>query len=147
MSDDRRNPGGSGHRSTSDQDITAIINGDADRLVREAEKLGAALQAQKLTTNQIRNIFGTVRRIEMNWPEIPKDEADRQRVIRAQRDLVLLKPKMAYQAKRERGRAVQMLTHVLSTAIDQVGKDRTKFQHFVDFFEAILAYHKAYGGN
>ena len=147
MSDDRRNPGGSGHRSTSDQDITAIINGDADRLVREAEKLGAALQAQKLTTNQIRNIFGTVRRIEMNWPEIPKDEADRQRVIRAQRDLVLLKPKMAYQAKRERGRAVQMLTDVLSTAIDQVGKDRTKFQHFVDFFEAILAYHKAYGGN
>ena len=147
MSDDRRNPGGSGHRSTSDQDITAIINGDADRLVREAEKLGAALQAQKLTTNQIRNIFGTVRRIEMNWPEIPKDEADRQRVIRAQRDLVLLKPKMAYQAKRERGRAVQMLTDVLSTAIDQVGKDRTKFQYFVDFFEAILAYHKAYGGN
>jgi len=113
----------------------------------EAEKLGASLKDQRLTTNQIRNIFGTVRRIEMNWPEKPKDEVDRQRAITAQRELLLLKPKMAYQAKRERGKGVQMLTDVLSDAIDLVGKDRKRFQHFVDFFEAILAYHKAHGGN
>ncbi|HEY73859.1 MAG: type III-A CRISPR-associated protein Csm2 [Chloroflexi bacterium] len=124
-----------------------VVQGDAATLVAEAEELGKQLVQQRLSTSQIRNIFGTVRRIEMNWPERPQDEAERQRVTKSQRELLLLKPKMAYQAKRERGRGVGMLTDVLSEAIDLVGKDRTKFQHFVDFFEAILAYHKAHGGN
>ena len=128
-------------------DLQAIIvDGDAKVTVEEAQALGESL-ARQLTTSQIRNIFGTVRRIEMNWPEEPQTEPEQQRATRAQRELLLLKPKMAYQAKRERGRGVAMLTDVLSDAIDLVGDDRQKFQHFVDFFEAILAYHKAYGGN
>ena len=143
MSYDQRQRGGSARLSVSERDIAAIIDGDVEKLVVEAEKLGASLKDQKLTTNQIRNIFGTVRRIEMNWPENASEEQAR----RAHRDLLLLKPKMAYQAKRERGRGMQMLTDVLSEAIDLVGKDWQKFQHFVDFFEAILAYHKAHGGN
>ena len=124
-----------------------IVQGDAATLVTEAEELGKQLFQQRLSTNQIRNIFGTVRRIEMNWPERPQDEAERQRITKAQRELLLLKPKMAYQAKRERSRGVGMLTDVLTQAIDLVEGDRSRFQHFVDFFEAILAYHKAHGGN
>jgi CRISPR-associated protein Csm2 len=58
---------------------------------------------------------------------------------------------MAYQAKRERGKGVQTLTDVLAEAIDLIDIDqeeaREQFQHFVDFFEAVLAYHKAHGGN
>ena len=123
-----------------------IVEGNAKTTVEEAEALGKDL-ARQLSTNQIRNIFGTVRRIEMNWPAEPKDKADHQRAVQAQRELLLLKPKMAYQAKRERGQGVRMLTDVLTQAIDLVGDDRTKFQYFVDFFEAILAYHKAHGGN
>jgi CRISPR-associated protein Csm2 len=123
-----------------------IIGGDAGVTVEQAEALGKDL-ARQLSTNQIRNIFGTVRRIEMNWPEKPKTDAERERARKAQRELLLLKPKMAYQAKRERGRGVQQLTEVLSEAIDLVQGDRKKFQNFVDFFEAILAYHKAHGGN
>jgi CRISPR-associated protein Csm2 len=124
-----------------------IKHGDAEATVKQAEALGKRLVSERLTTNQIRNIFGTVRRIEMNWPEKPESEADHQRVVKAQRELVLLKPKMAYQAKRERGKGVGTLTDVLTDAIDLVENDRTRFQHFVDFFEAILAYHKAQGGN
>ena len=125
-------------------DLNAIITeGDAKTLVAQAETLGKQLAQQRLTTNQIRNIFGMVRRIEMNWPEGASEIQAR----KAHRDLLLLKPKMAYQAKRERGKGVQELTDVLSDAIDLVGENRQKFQHFVDFFEAVLAYHKAYGGN
>jgi CRISPR-associated protein Csm2 len=128
-------------------DLQAIIvKGDAQVTVEQARALGESL-ARQLTTSQIRNIFGTVRRIEMNWPEEARNDAEQQRAARAQRELLLLKPKMAYQAKRERGRGVAMLTDVLSDAIDLVGDERQNFQHFVDFFEAILAYHKAYGGN
>ena len=130
------------------QDI--IVACDAQVTVQEAEALGKDL-ARKLSTNQIRNIFGTVRRIEMNWPERPKDDAERQSAAQAQRELLLLKPKMAYQAKRERGKGVQTLTDVLAEAIDLIDIDqeeaREQFQHFVDFFEAVLAYHKAHGGN
>ena len=128
-------------------ELNAIVaRGDTQTLVAEAETLGKGL-ARQLSTNQIRNIFGAVRRIEMNWPEHPQSQADEERARKARRELLLLKPKMAYQARRERGRGVQELTDVLSQAIDFVGDDRAKFQHFVDFFEAILAYHKAYGGN
>ena len=128
-------------------DLNAIVTeGDAKMLVVQADAMGRQLSRQ-LTTSQIRNIFGTVRRIEMNWPEHPQSDADRERARKAQRELLLLKPKMAYQARRARGRGVKELTDVLGNAVDLVGDDRTRFQNFVDFFEAILAYHKAYGGN
>jgi CRISPR-associated protein Csm2 len=48
---------------------------------------------------------------------------------------------------------VQELVDVLNPALDAVvaEKDVSKqdacFQRFVEFFEAILAYHKSYGGN
>ena len=59
--------------------------------------------------------------------------------------LLMLKPKLAYAAKRHGG-GVDTLKEVLTQAIDRVGNDQKKFNRFVDFFEAILAYHKAYGG-
>jgi len=123
-----------------------IVEGDAQRTVEQAEALGRNL-ARQLSTSQIRSIFGTVRRIEMSWPEAPADEAERHLAEQARRELLLLKPKMAYQAKRERGQGVKALTDVLSDAIDLVEGERQRFQHFVDFFEATLAYHKAHGGN
>ena len=129
------------------EDLIAIVQkGDAKVTVEQGELLGQRL-ARQLSTNQIRNIFGTVRRIEMNWPENANTDAQRARVSRAQRELILLKPKMAYQAKRERGQGVKELTDVLGEAIDLVENDHGQFHHFVDFFECILAYHKAYGGN
>ena len=75
-----------------------IVESDAELTVQEAKALGKKLanNPYKLSTNQIRNIFGTVRRIEMNWPE---SGGDADRVRKAQRELLLLKPKMAYQAK------------------------------------------------
>jgi CRISPR-associated protein Csm2 len=104
--------------------------------VKCAEEIGQAL-ARQLNTSQIRAIFGEVRRIEGDWKIDPK---------RANRSLILLKPKMAYRAKKERGRGVDDLVSVLSPAIDHVQGNADNFARFVDFFEAILAYHKAYGG-
>lgn len=124
-------------------DILAAIITDPDStqtLVEWAEKLGAIFKSLQLTTSQIRNIFGTVRQLEMSWTL--KDSVDERR--EATRRLLLLKPRLAYQSKREK--AVEGLEKVLSAAIDQVGSSRNNFQRFVDFFEAILAYHTAAGG-
>lgn len=130
-------------------DLRMIITdpNSAELLVKSADKLGQELKGMKLTTSQIRALFGEVRQIEAEWGM--GEEARR----RALRRLILLKPKMAYRARRERGRGVQELINVLQPALDEVVREKDtqkqdgNFSRFVEFFEAILAYHKAYGGN
>lgn len=128
----------------SDAEIRTIItdpNG-MELLVKKAKELGDDLYKNQMTTAQIRALFGEVRQIEAEWGT--KAEAYRR--------LVLLKPKLAYRARKERGRAVKMLTDVLDKALDviiantDVAKRDASFRHFVEFFEAVLAYHQAAGG-
>ncbi|HIC96184.1 TPA: type III-A CRISPR-associated protein Csm2 [Candidatus Bipolaricaulota bacterium] len=111
-------------------DIKRAIEGDAEKLVTTAQEIGHYLARQRLSTSQIRNIFGEVKRMEASG-------YDRSR-------LILLKPRLAYAAGRHGG-AVKDLRDVLVTAIDAVD-DAKKFGYFVNFFEAILAYHREAGG-
>lgn len=127
---------------------TIITDPDgAELMVKQADSLAADLQRAGLATNQIRALFGEVRQIQAQWRMGEKQQA------LARRRLILLKPKMAYRAKRERKKAVEDLVGVLDPALDMViaAKDKELqtiyFGNFVDFFEAILAYHKAHGGN
>ncbi len=119
----------------------------AETLVKCADQLGKSLKDSGLTTSQIRALFGEVRQIEAQWQMGDKSRQQ------AARRLILLKPKMAYRARKERGRAVQELVGVLDPALDEVihehdlHKQDANFRRFVEFLEAILAYHKAYGGN
>lgn len=124
-----------------------IVEGDVSVLIEAAKRIGAELARRQLTTNQIRNFFGEVRRIEMNWRT---DSA--QAASSAYRKVVLLQPKLAYQVRRERNRGLEQLQEVLDPCIDVIRKApppqrKPYFDHFVDFFEAILAYHKFAGGN
>jgi CRISPR-associated protein Csm2 len=149
------------HQSTSakrpsEQDLRAIITdpAGAETLVTWADQLGRSLKNQGLATSQIRALFGEVRQIQAEW-------AIERRRDHAVRRLILLKPKMAYRARKERGRAVEELVSVLDPALDLVvsapprgdqapgagNNQDDNFQRFVEFFEAILAYHKSYGGN
>ncbi len=115
------------------QQVQQAIREGGKPLVDAAEKLGKHLVSRELTTSQIRNIYGMVKRMEMRGFDV--------------HEFVLLKPKLAYTAKRARDRGgAEDLKTVLIWAIDEVGSDASKFQRFVDFFEAILAYHKAEGG-
>nr|PZN20513.1 MAG: type III-A CRISPR-associated protein Csm2 [Chloroflexota bacterium] len=115
-----------------------IVDGDNETLVAQAERVGSEL-ARQLTTSQIRGIFGSVRRIELDWRNAERRAA-------AQREFALLQPRLAYQARKERGRGVEELRDVLTPAMRMVGADEQRFRNFVDFFEAILAYHRAAGG-
>ncbi|PWH15967.1 MAG: type III-A CRISPR-associated protein Csm2 [Ardenticatenia bacterium] len=137
----------------SDAELRTIItdpNG-AETLVRWADRIGKGLKDSGLTTSQIRALFGEVRQIQAEWT-IHRSKALRR--------LILLKPKMAYRARKERGKAVGDLVSVLQPALDLVVKAKPKtpsednpnnqddnYQRFAEFFEAILAYHKAYGGD
>jgi CRISPR-associated protein Csm2 len=127
------------------QEIQQIItNPDhADLIVKYADMLGNEL-SRILNTAQIRALFGEVRQIE---GQMSVDHR------KAWRRLHLLKPKMAYRVRRAQGAGVRGLVDVLNPAVDEVLKAKDQdtqqmyFKHFVEFFEAILAYHKFYGGN
>lgn len=117
-----------------------IADGDPETLVKWAEEIGKAI-AQRVTTSQIRNVFGTARQIQLRWPNDPGG---------AYRDAVLLRPKLSYFAKRE-GRGMEDLRQVLAPALEMVSQgpaaeQQVRFNRFMDFFEAIVAFHKAYGG-
>lgn len=129
-------------------DIKAIIcDAKATKmLVEKADDFGKHLKGNNLTTSQIRAIFGEVRQIQAQWN---MGGENRQTAVKR---LFLLKPKMAYRARKEQGYAVKDLVDVLDPALNEVVSETNdveqnkKFTRFVEFFEAILAYHKAYGG-
>lgn len=110
-------------------DIPEIIEKGGEPLVAAAESLGRKL-ARNLKTAQIRKVYGAVKKIQMS------EEFNRN-------ELIMLKPKLAYAAARKS--EVEDLKDVLTQAINEVDNTH-KFKNFVDFFEAILAYHRAFGG-
>lgn len=102
-----------------------------------AEKFGEYLAKNQLTTSQIRNIYGEVKRIE------GKSSSE------AKKDFLMLRPKMAYASKRAGGRGIEAFKDVMDLAHLAVLENEDfedNFKNFCDFFEAVLAYHKAYGG-
>ena len=128
------------------EDVKKIIQSDdAEKLVECAENIGRGLARNEgLATSQIRSLFSEVKQIEGSIQGSDKLSPQNRR------RLVLLKPKLVYQARRQvesrKGNGVTKLEQVLRPAIDSVGDNVDYFRHFVDFFEAILAYHKAAGG-
>ncbi len=129
--------------------ITENTTESTQELIKVAETIGQRL-ARHITTSQIRNIFGTVRAIEQ---DVKTSDDDEPLPLHVQRELQMLRPKLAYQYGRVQGyddapdkAAIGALTKILSDAISLVGADTKRFRNFVDFFEAILAYHRRYGG-
>ena len=97
-------------------------------LVDNADKLGRYLNNQNISTSQIRNVFFEIKNIDFD-----KGGPYKLNIARA---------KLAYIAGKHQN--VKDLKEVLDEAIKKVSGDRTKFNRFLDFFEAIVAYHRSY---
>lgn len=102
----------------------------------------------RLSTSQIRNVFGEIKRIQLRVAgEASKLSANKT-------DFLLLKPKIAYAAARagktEENHGALKFKKIMTQAHNEVklgtAGDLKRFENFCDFIEAILAYHKAYGG-
>lgn len=93
---------------------------------------------EALTTSQIRNIYGEIQRLKMKG----YNEAS----------LLLLKPRLAYSTERKGTQGSKEFRQVIEKALDEVlkGNDenekKVRFENFANFFEAILAYHRSFGG-
>ncbi len=130
----------------SPQWIKSGLNTEA---IKFAEEFGKSLSNRRLSTSQIRNIFGEVRRIQQKGVTNTSFDSE----------VLLLKPKLSYARARIGGMnpkasdAARDLESVLVPAIDAIFQDAAdvkqkfqRFENFANFFEAILAYHRAHGG-
>lgn len=130
---------------------TSIIEkGDSKLLVVVGEAMGLYLKAQRISSSQLRNIFGYAKRIDEEVKNTSEPLSGD--VVRK---LLLLSPKLAYVAGRmmkknnsesDESRALKMLRDVFDRCVEKIGTDAAKFKRFMDLFEVILSYHKFYGG-
>ncbi|ACX73006.1 CRISPR-associated protein, Csm2 family [Methanocaldococcus vulcanius M7] len=123
--------------------ILNIKNDNAKTVIDIAEKW--AKEFNEIPSSKMRDFYDYVLRIkenEENW----------------YKDLVLLKPKLAYNYGKEPSKfdrrtrqetnkkkiALKLLMDRFSKLIDAINNDKEKFKNFKTFFEALVAYHKIY---
>ncbi|MEP0861577.1 MAG: type III-A CRISPR-associated protein Csm2 [Ignavibacterium sp.] len=103
-----------------------------------SEFFGRYLVRLDLSTSQIRNVYGDVMRLKMKGFN--------------PNELMLLKPRLAYTTERKGTDGSRKFREKIENALDKVifsedkSKQETRFQNFANFFEAILAYHRSFGG-
>ena len=120
--------------------ITQGINNDAVEWARSfGEDLATQSNGQKpMTTSQLRRFFGEVKRIDADFTT-------------NQHFISMLRPMLAYAAGRDSGtklttfqKTIDPVLGIIDTANDN--QKKACFKYFVNLFDAIVEYHKFYGG-
>ena len=89
-----------------------------------------------LSKAQIRNVFGEIKRIQLKGIDKPEGRSA----------FLLLKPKVAYAEGRNRTKGLTLFKKIFDKGWQYAGKSQATYNNFCALLEAILAYHKAYGG-
>lgn len=111
-----------------------ITNNATSELVEYAENAGKFMAENNLTNSKIRSIYGEIKRIQMGDFEKEKSA------------FYLLKPKVAYALGRdENNQGLKLFKLIFDKAWADVSNQKS-YQNFCNFIEAILAYHRAIGG-
>lgn len=96
---------------------------------------------RSVTTSQLRNIFSEIKRIELKADASNYDWSP---------DFFMLRAKIAYNTARvvqkKKDTHFIELRQILEDAHSKVGSNKENLKRFSSFFEAIIAYHKVYGG-
>lgn len=111
-----------------------IKTGANKSMVDFADKAGEFMAKKGLTNSKIRSIYGEIKRIQMG--EFEKEKSS----------FYLLKPKVAYALGRDmQNIGLKKFKEIFDKCFDDV-TDQKSYLNFCNLLEAILAYHKAYGG-
>ena len=98
---------------------------------------GSSLARSNVKMTQLRKFFSELKRIEADFE-------------RLNNRIIFLDPQLAYAAaradKNEAKNKLKELHNALSPLIRSINEDKNKYKRFVRIFEAIIAYHKAEGG-
>jgi CRISPR-associated protein Csm2 len=104
-----------------------------------------------MTTSQLRNIFSEAKQIESQIKMIQSSsdkETKWKDTIKPR--ILLLRPKIAYATARavdrDRDSRMKAFGEVVDSALRVASKKIDYYKNFIQMFEAIIAYHKKYGG-
>lgn len=127
------------------QNITEDTVWYAEELAKHLSQGRREDRVLPLTTSQLRKFFGSVKQLQMTTELKGYNPSE----------MVMLKPKLAYAAGRShknntsfREFRIDDFRNVIDKAVDIVNGSANKelaFKNFIQFFEAIVAYHKVYG--
>jgi len=125
-------------------------------VVARAESIVKRLETNKrgslnLTTSQIRKFLASVNALKNRvdvWKSRVLREGGEPKELPAEiaNEIKFMKVKLIYQSGRERAVRNFIDTSKIIESIEQIGRDPRKFEEFSRLVEAIVAYHKFYGG-
>jgi CRISPR-associated protein Csm2 len=110
-----------------------IKEGITKECIEYTKDFGKFLAFNRLSTSQIRNVYGELKRIQLKGYDNEKTS------------FLLLRPKMAYADKRNEKDGLSELKKVFDKSY-LIVENKIEFKNLMDFMESTLAYHKAYGG-
>lgn len=129
-----------------------VVNGPSPDMINKVDlfgeyighKLKSKQSDDRVSTSQIRQIFTKMKSIEAKGFKNPEQ----------QMEFLMLKPYLAYAAKRYGKKGLDELKNRLTRGIEVVLAEENnedekakRFKNFCRLFEAILAYHRAHGGS
>jgi CRISPR type III-A-associated protein Csm2 len=121
-----------------------IDDNDPKGLIILAEGIAQCIFSANVKTNQVRNIFGYVKKIESTeMSSIGSNSI----LDKSYVELTLLPAKLAYvvgRAEKFPKEALEILKSIFDESVEKIGKDKKKFKAFMDFFEAIVSYFRYY---
>lgn len=115
-----------------------------EQMIDFAEILGKFLSPLKkedksaLSNSQIRNVYGEIKRIQMSIDKNGWDSVNP--------SFLMLRPKVAYAAGRNRNLGIVVFKEFFNLAASNV-TNKKEYLNFCNLIEAVLAYHRAFGGN
>jgi len=123
----------------------------AEKVLKKVKKKADETKSNMITTNQLRNFLSSVNQIKNRvevWYIKAENEATLPDEIVA--EIQYLKVQLVYQIGRDTSynKAVRFfIDHSgLIEEINNIKEDRKKFMEFSKYVEALVAYHKFYGG-
>ena len=120
-----------------------ITSGLTSEAVEYTENFGKYLRDKWLSSSQIRNVFGEMKQIQS------KMKADSNNMSNLFTRYLLLYPKLAYAAGRQRSEALTIFKEVFEKAYRTINTEdefKKYYKNLVDFVESTLAFHRSYGG-
>ncbi len=115
---------------------------DYNYLVTKAEEFGKRLKERNVKRSQFRRVFKHIKKIQSN---VESKKLEKTAVIPEDilKEILLLKPRMAYTAGRHPN--LKDFYEVVVTFVNNM-KTVLEFNRFYDFVEGTLAYHRYHGG-
>ncbi|MBN1997824.1 type III-A CRISPR-associated protein Csm2 [candidate division KSB1 bacterium] len=121
-------------------EVKSLSEFGGEALVNTANSLGKYLYDIRMNTTQIRKFLDAAEKIKTS--SIANEN------LNVRSEAMMIKPKLAYAVGRnddKMRKKLMPLMEILNICIDKIN-NRADFEQFSKFLQAIVAYHKYYGG-